>query len=165
MQDFPDDTGGLDAVTTSLTLTRDREGTLLLGTRIKEALDEIGAGGRARYRAELVAEEILTNLVKYGGPGDGPVELRLCQEPTELRLEILDQTPPYSPESSMPTPLGANPSRDGGLGLELVRRSCDALFYDADEDGRNRLIAVFNRDSGEDERDRARLEGSDDDQP
>jgi len=77
--------------------------------------------------------------------------MEVIQAPTELRLEVLDETPPYSPESSEPQPLGANPARDGGLGLTLVRRSCDALYYDYAEDGRNRLIAVFRRDAVEDQ--------------
>ena len=134
-----------------LTLPRNQEGALRLGAEIGAVLDRLGATGRARYRAELVAEEILTNLVKYaeGAPGD-QVEMHVVQAPTELRLEVVDRTRPYSPESSEPARLGENHVRDGGLGLALVRRSCDQLYYETDEDGANRLIAVFRRDSEKD---------------
>lgn len=147
-----------------LSLPRTEEGARRLGPEVAAILDGMGSEGRSRYRAELTAEEIFTNLVKYGGgPPGTEVEMRIGQNATELRVEILDHTMPYSPESSEPEPLGTDPARDGGLGLSLVRRSCDALFYDTAEDGRNHLIAVFRRDSGEDERDRARLAGGMDD--
>lgn len=167
--DLPESESGiLDQHHAVLKLSRDAQGARELGPALTRILDGMGADGRSRYRAELTAEEIFTNLVKYGGDlsrdgGDQIVELRVGLNPTELRVEILDRTMPYSPESSEPEPLGNNPARDGGLGLALVRRSCDALFYDLAEDGRNHLIAVFRRDPGEDERDRARLAGGMDD--
>jgi anti-sigma regulatory factor (Ser/Thr protein kinase) len=142
-QDAPDERAA------AFRLARDAAGTRALAA----ALDAVGAAGRARFRCELVAEEILTNLVKYGGPGADGVDLRLVQGPVELRLEVLDDTPPYSPESSEPEALGADRARvkDGGLGLALVRRSCDALYYDRTEAGRNRTVAVFRRDPAEDD--------------
>lgn len=158
--DLPEpDSGILDEHFAVVMLPRDDTGARDLGPKLTEVLDGMSSTGRSRYRAELTAEEIFTNLVKYGGDGAQTVELRIGQNATELRLEILDHTMPYSPESSEPESLGNNPARDGGLGLSLVRRSCDALFYDLAEDGRNHLIAIFRRDSGEDERDRARLAG------
>lgn len=160
--DLPEADGGatiLDEHHAVLKLPRDDDGARRLGPELTAVLDGMSADGRSRYRAELTAEEIFTNLVKYGGDAEQTVELRIGQNAAELRVEILDRTMPYSPESSEPEPLGNNPARDGGLGLALVRRSCDALFYDLAEDGRNHLIAIFRRDSGEDERDRARLAG------
>lgn len=150
MTDMMDmDDSGPDTLRSSFSLKRDEDGTRALRETLATAMDAVGAEGRARYRAELVAEEILTNLVKYGGgPGPDPVEFELIQEPTELRMEVVDATPPYSPESSEPEQLGQDNKRlrHGGLGLSLVRKSTDALFYDVDEDGRNRTIAIFRRD-------------------
>lgn len=167
MQDWDEtDRGtGLEEKSVSLSLPRDESGLRKLAAEINGAFDAVGAGGRSRYRAELVSEEILTNLVKYGGAGGGIVEMQVIQAPTELRLEVLDETPPYNPESSEPEPLGSNPARDGGLGLMLVRRSCDALYYDYAEDGRNRLIAVFRRDAVEDQIDAGKPIAGGDEQP
>jgi len=86
----------------------------------------------------LVAEEVLTNIVKYahGSMDEHPVELRLSASLGSVRMEFRDDGAPFNPLEA--------PLRDlkppleereiGGLGLHLVRSLVDDARYARDGD-------------------------------
>ena len=82
----------------------------------------------------LVAEEILTNLVKYSGTDQ--LELRLRLEPESVTLEFRDRGSAFNPlESARPDldlPLDERPL--GGLGIHLVRTLADDIDYHREND-------------------------------
>jgi anti-sigma regulatory factor (Ser/Thr protein kinase) len=123
-------------VTERLVLTvDDAAGALARAQReLERWLDALGLAPRPAYRAQLVFEEIATNVLKYGWPaGAGPRALS-CQvelRGDRLRLHFRDRGAPFDPTSAAPAPRPASigEARVGGLGLGLVRRSAAALSY------------------------------------
>lgn len=124
----------------SLTLPATPEGARALGAALSDLLDRLGAGGRARFRAELVAEEAFTNLVKHARPA-APVELSVATEGDGLRLAIVDDGPPFDPRALAPRAErdAAAQAAEGGFGIDLIRKSAARLDYETRADGRNVL--------------------------
>ena len=134
-----------------LTTQRSADGVRAALTELAPLLDTMEIGPKARYGVELVCEEILTNLAKYGGvpAGTDPhladiVTIELEAQGDHVTLTIADHTAPFSPFAA-PQP---EPNADvaqaqiGGLGLSLVRQTASSLSYDS-SGGQNRLTAVF----------------------
>ena len=120
-----------------------------VGADVGPALDELEAALRGEHVREdvvldlrLVAEEVLTNVVKYGG-AEGRVpaaRVRLHVDPGEVTLEFTDDGEPFDPLGA-PLPDLAAQAEDraiGGMGLHLVRALVDHASY-ARIDGTNVL--------------------------
>jgi serine/threonine-protein kinase RsbW len=81
----------------------------------------------------VALDEILSNVVKYGGEGggEGRIEIRLRLEGRALEMVILDDASPFNPlEARAPdttSPVEERPI--GGLGIEIVRRLMDGVEY------------------------------------
>lgn len=86
----------------------------------------------------LVAEEVLTNIVKYahGNTGDHLVELRLSASSGSVRMEFRDDGAPFNPlEAPVPDLETRMDEREiGGLGVHLVRSLVDEAIYAREED-------------------------------
>jgi anti-sigma regulatory factor (Ser/Thr protein kinase) len=82
----------------------------------------------------LVAEEVLTNVVKYaheGGEEEHTVVLRLSASSESIRMEFRDEGAPFNP-LDVPVPdLNTRPGERqiGGLGIHLVRSLVDDASY------------------------------------
>jgi sigma-B regulation protein RsbU (phosphoserine phosphatase) len=116
------------------------ESQLRIGTRqLGRGLDALEAalrGGRVPEEAvldlRLVAEEILTNVAKYGHADEAEhwVRVRLVLVPGEVTLEFTDDGRPFDPLAATPPELVEGVPRPiGRLGLELVRALVDAAQY------------------------------------
>jgi anti-sigma regulatory factor (Ser/Thr protein kinase) len=81
----------------------------------------------------LVAEEVLTNIVKYahGNTGDHPVELRLSAASGSVRMEFRDNGAPFNPlEAPAPDLETRMDEREiGGFGVHLVKSLVDDARY------------------------------------
>lgn len=139
-------------------LPRSTEGLCGLAAQMASALKRLEVAPKLAFKADLVAEEILTNLVKFAAPSSGPdegldegpdegpdkVTVTLWREGCGLTLVIEDRTVPFSPvwapEADRPDDITT--AQPGGLGLSLVRQTADALNYDSLPEG-NRLVAFF----------------------
>lgn len=93
----------------------------------------------------LVAEEVLTNIVKYAhvGSEEGVVELRLSASLESLRMEIRDEGAAFNPLDA-PLPDLKSPLEEreiGGLGVHLVKSLVDDASY-AREGGVNVLVLI-----------------------
>ena len=85
-------------------------------------------------RAQIVVEELLTNLIKYGYPGrsrPGSAELVLRLEPDRLTIELTDNgsafDPFANPEPDFSQPPQVRPA--GGMGLHIVRLLTESRTY------------------------------------
>jgi anti-sigma regulatory factor (Ser/Thr protein kinase) len=81
----------------------------------------------------LVAEEVVTNVAKYGYPpgAAAAMELRVSMEGDTVCLEFRDQGDPFDPLAQPPPDLDA-PLLErpvGGLGLTLVRALVEEVRY------------------------------------
>ncbi len=108
-------------------------------------LEREGVAGRALFGAQLVVEELVSNVVRHGDRGDARqrVQVSLRMDEEKLELEIVDRAPAYDPLSKAPLPdtTGALERRAlGGLGVHLAKRFADELRYER-RDGENRLFA------------------------
>lgn len=83
------------------------------------------------HDADLVIEELFTNMVKYGG-GRQEIAIGLDAEPERLTIELRDAgveewDVTRSPEIDIDAPLEHR--RPGGLGLHLVKRIAESFRY------------------------------------
>jgi anti-sigma regulatory factor (Ser/Thr protein kinase) len=100
----------------------------------------------ALARARVVAEELISNTIKYGyrGECDRPIRLRLSAGPV-LTMVYDDAAEPFDPTQWRPKPEWTilNPERPAGLrGIDLVLGLSSAVDYRALPDG-NRLVITF----------------------
>jgi anti-sigma regulatory factor (Ser/Thr protein kinase) len=96
----------------------------------------------------LVVEEMVTNLVKYGYDDAGPhsIDLRVEVGPQAVAVVLEDDGHEFDPRSA-PAPDTDRPleaRRPGGLGIALVRRFSSSMDY-VRREGRNRLTVVVPR--------------------
>ena len=81
----------------------------------------------------LVAEEVLTNFVKYAHAAteEGETALRLSASPESIRLEFRDEGAPFNPLDAPVPDLNSRPEERGigGLGVLLVKTLADDATY------------------------------------
>jgi anti-sigma regulatory factor (Ser/Thr protein kinase) len=78
-----------------------------------------------------VLEELLLNIVDHGRPRSGRIGIRLAPRDAMLRARLVDDGAPFDPfgvELEQHSDDIAE-RRIGGLGVLLVRRSCDWARY------------------------------------
>ena len=102
---------------------------------VREGAARVQASDGLVRRAELVAEELFTNLVKYNVEGREPIEVTTGiggGSSKGLALRFVDRgvhafDPRHAPRVDTKAPLAER--RPGGLGLQLVLEMVDALDY------------------------------------
>ncbi len=112
----------------------------------RAALDACGIRGTARYNAELVFEEVVSNVIRHGHAPE--IEFSLACEPAAdtIILTFEDAGPPFDPLSQpLPTlPKSLEEAPLGGLGLLLVRKAASSVQYERTPAHTNRLIVTIN---------------------
>jgi serine/threonine-protein kinase RsbW len=100
------------------------------------------------FDLDLIAEELFTNMVKYGG-GAEPIAMGLSREGDTVVLVLRDfDARPWDVTlpRALPAERPVGERRAGGLGLHLVQRIADGLDYR--HDGRTGTITVRKRIAG-----------------
>lgn len=105
--------------------------------RLEAALEDFGnANGLPRETLldlQLIFEEILTNIVKYGYDDEAEhlIDIDMVAGKDAMTFEIVDDGRPFNPLAKpapdLGTPLMERPI--GGLGLHLVRSLTDSIHY------------------------------------
>lgn len=101
--------------------------------------------GQHAFELDLIAEELFTNMVKYGG-GAEPIAMSLSREGDTVILVLRDfDGTPYdvTRPRTLPADAPLSERRAGGMGLHLVQRMADGLDYR--HDGRTGTITVRKR--------------------
>lgn len=110
-----------------------------------EAFDRLAIDPRHRPTADLVIEELFTNMVKYGTGSAHPVELGFDAVPNGVRIVLIDRdVDAFDLRQSREVDIHA-PIEDrvpGGLGLHLIRRMATSIDYDYDPKRRESRVAV-----------------------
>ena len=111
---------------------RPRDVTTVLN-RVEEFCRVHGFATATTLDVRLVAEEVLTNVVKYAYEevGDDAVELRVSVSSQSVRMEFRDGGAPFNPlDVPAPEPSNRTGEREiGGLGIHLVRSLVDDASY------------------------------------
>jgi anti-sigma regulatory factor (Ser/Thr protein kinase) len=115
--------------------------------RLEALVRAAGWAAPAALELRLVAEEVVTNVAKYGyEPGAVPaLELRVSIGADAAVLEFHDQGRPFDPLAQPPPDLEA-PLLDrpvGGLGLTLVRALVEEARYA--REGRTNVLRLVKR--------------------
>ncbi|HEX4095081.1 MAG TPA: ATP-binding protein [Caulobacteraceae bacterium] len=91
---------------------------------------------RAQNRLEVIFEELVSNIVRYGmRPGhDQSILVTVAAQAGVIRLTIEDDGLPFDPFSlaEPPAPRSLEEVRIGGLGIPLVRRLAASTAYERD---------------------------------
>ena len=122
-------------------------------TRLREALDakaldaeELKPSARARYNIELVFEEIVGNILRYGAPPGRElhIEAQIHRDGESVVMTFEDDGMAFDPCSSSAAPARTlEEDRDGGFGLTIVRHAASAMRYERCADQRNRLTVIL----------------------
>lgn len=87
-----------------------------------------------QFVAELVLDELVTNTIKYGGPGDRTIDLDLNFDGRELQLTLTDNALPFDPWSVPPIAALETDDIDtvtiGGRGIHMLRNATDERSYE-----------------------------------
>jgi serine/threonine-protein kinase RsbW len=109
---------------------RDVRGVL---NAVEELCRAHGLATETALDVRLVAEEVLTNVVKYahGGTKERLVELRLSASQESVRMEFRDEGAPFNPLDAPLPDLKRRPEERGigGLGVHLVKSLVDDASY------------------------------------
>lgn len=105
---------------------------------VNRFLNQHTVPNEAIFRINLVIEEIVTNIIKYGydDAGHHTIAVNLALLPNTIRLQLKDDGHPFdplqSPEPDIHLPLSKR--KVGGLGLHLVRATASRIAYRREND-------------------------------
>ena len=90
---------------------------------------------KASMQLELVIEEVFVNIASYAyesATGDATFCMDFAQNPDAVFLTIIDGGKPYNPLEKIDPDitLDVNERDIGGLGIFLVKKNVDEIFYE-----------------------------------
>ena len=99
------------------------------------------------YAVNLILEEILVNIIKYGYDDEDSheIEVQIGVEEEEVALTVIDDGKEFNP-LTIPGPDRAKSAMDRleeGLGLQFVRHMRNAMEYRREEDKNILTIWIF----------------------
>ena len=127
----------------SFTIVPDKEAVAQVSDFLDGCVEDYAVPMRVGYSLKVVADEIFSNIVYYSGAKTAQILFR--DDPDRVTLVFLDDGTPYNPmEAEEPdTTAGVEERSIGGLGIFMVKKSMDDVFYEH-RDGQNRLTIKKN---------------------
>lgn len=113
---------------------------------VNEQLEQNDCPMKVQLQVEVAIEEIFVNIASYAySPIEGEAEVRceVLDDPLRVVVQFLDGGKPYDPlaRGEADTSEEGLLSREGGLGIHLVRKTMDDVTY-AYEGGKNILTIL-----------------------
>ena len=124
----------------SMVVANDRRELARIGERVERFASECRLSADHAASLNLVLDELVSNVIKYGYEDQGPHEIHVTVEVQRdlLTVSVEDDGKPFNPiEAPLPNvdlPIEERPI--GGLGMLLIRSIADDLHYRR-ERGRN----------------------------
>ena len=117
---------------------------------VVDAANVAGLDESSTFQCQIAVDEACTNIIEHGYEGEdrGRIEVICNTNPGVLKIELLDQAPPFDAENVPEPELGA-PLEDmkiGGLGIYFMKKMMDDVSFSR-ENGTNRL-ALLKRSTG-----------------
>jgi serine/threonine-protein kinase RsbW len=117
--------------------------------RVRNMLDGFGHAHRVDPQSvvqlQVVLDELVSNVIKYGWPEGGRHEVKVCISLTAnvIQIVIVDDGRPFNPcdapaPATAPAPNTSHRPRPGGVGIHMVRKLVDGIEY-ARVNGRNHV--------------------------
>src|SRR2546428_7709615 len=110
---------------------------------IREFVAGCGIDPELAYDLDVIAEELFTNMVKYGRGARREIEIALDWAAPTLAIRLRDfDVERFDPTATPPvdTSRPITERRAGGLGIHLVRQIADRIHYDYQ--GRESTVTV-----------------------
>ncbi len=110
---------------------------------VEEQLDALGCPAKIKIQINIAVEELFVNIAHYAydsAVGTAEVQISAKSDPPVAEITFIDEGKPYDPLAK-PDPdvtLSAEERQIGGLGIYMVKKSMDDVWYQY-EDGRNIL--------------------------
>ena len=116
-----------------------------IAAAVEDMAEQEGWAADLTFRANLVIEELVLNIIDYGFDGGShQIDVTLTSESASLTIEIIDGGKPFNPFNDAPEPDVSAPIESrpvGGLGIYLARTMMDQTDYQR-EDDKNHLTLV-----------------------
>ena len=114
---------------------------------LTKLLAEADSSRKVRYSAEVIFEEVVTNIAKHGWDGPAPpaVEVSIEIGADAIVFVFTDDGIPFNP-CEYPEPeffSSVMSAKVGGLGISLIRRASTGMTYERTPKGENRLTVTF----------------------
>jgi serine/threonine-protein kinase RsbW len=133
-----------------LTFPATRAGFTRAFADLRRALDGHLLQPRARYKCELVFEEVVTNIVKHGYADDREhsIDVSVDFPDNTVVMRFEDDGVPFDPREHVPLEHSGSilDASVGGRGLLLLRTATRRLDYQRTPDQRNRLTVTIATD-------------------
>lgn len=102
---------------------------------VDEQLESCGCPMKAQMQIDIAIDELFGNIANYAyapETGHATVRVELLKEPPAVAISFIDQGKPYNPLSKEDpdVTLSAEEREIGGLGIYLVKKSMDDVFYE-----------------------------------
>ena len=105
-------------------------------------LEEADCPMRTQMQIDVAVEELFVNIAHYAysQTGSATIRVELFDEPPAVEITFIDSGIPYDPlaKKDPDVTLSADERDIGGLGIFMVKKSMDDVFYKY-EDGHNVL--------------------------
>jgi serine/threonine-protein kinase RsbW len=113
---------------------------------VGEAARQVGFSDKEVYSIQLAADEASSNIIEhaYAGFTGGTLEIDLSTSENELKIVMRDRGKPFDP-SSVPEPnvkADLSERKIGGLGMYLMRKLMDEVFYESSPEKGNTLTMI-----------------------
>ena len=121
-----------------ITIRNDKEGLIKLIRRVNGFLESEDISDTSSYKANLVVEEIITNVLKYGYEDEqkGKIRVKMRTTKKKIHIECSDNGREFDPLSA-PSPDWVKRSEEfqpGGVGIHLIRQMSDSIQYSREND-------------------------------
>ena len=114
---------------------------------LRRLLDSRGIGLKPRYNAELVFEEIVSNIIRHGCSDhvQCAIEVALRFDEDAIVMSFHDNGPPFDPRSYVlpELPRTLETASNGGLGLLLVNKAAQRIDYEWTRQSKNHLTVTI----------------------
>jgi len=113
---------------------------------VGEAARQLGFSDKEIYSIQLAADEASSNIIEhaYEGIKGGRLEIDLSTSDNRLKIVMRDHGKPFDP-ASVPEPnvkADLSERKIGGLGLYLMRKLMDEVFYESSPEAGNILTMI-----------------------
>ena len=113
---------------------------------VGEAASQVGFSEKEIYSIQLAVDEASTNIIEhaYSGIAGGQIEIDCNVAGDELKIILHDKGKSFDP-SSVPEPnvkADLSERKIGGLGMYLMRKLMDEVYYESSQETGNALTMV-----------------------